>query len=134
MKTIEVIDSLCDCANDFIKAYKNEGVEQKIIDAIIVDFVNYFSAQYCVDLAMYTSDLRNREKRSVAVIDKQSVYENGLLTIRNKYNSSGIIKSINRNSHMNDCYGNAVCDNSMALNIVDAFIAEYMKEENYTNA
>lgn len=33
-------------------------IEQKVVDAILVDFINFVGMQYCVDYAMYTCDLK----------------------------------------------------------------------------
>jgi len=38
-----------------------ELVTQKIIDALLVDFINYVGVQQCVDYGLYTSDLQFAE-------------------------------------------------------------------------
>jgi hypothetical protein len=124
MKTMDVIDSLCDNANAFVLECENTGIEQNIINAIIVDFVNYFSGQYGVDLAMYTDDLTVSDKRRKINIDKSVITPN-LHRIKDKYNNIGIIESVNRNKHMNKCEGKAELENEKALKIVDEFINFY---------
>ena len=37
---------------------KGESVEQKHIDAVLVDFINYIGMKYGIDYGMYTIDLQ----------------------------------------------------------------------------
>jgi len=123
-----VVDSLIDYAKDFILEYRNSNVPQDVIDAIVVDYVNYFAAmKCCADLAMYTEDLRAGEKRGYDCIDKSLILPSHNYW-RDKYAESGIIKSVNRNSHMNKCGGKAKCSEREAIKIVNAFIDFYMKD------
>ena len=32
-------------------------INQDVVDAVLVDFINFIGVQHCVDYAMYTSDL-----------------------------------------------------------------------------
>ena len=65
MTSGEVVFSISDYAQEFIRKYKNPKLDQKVIDAIVVDFINYFAGMHCgMDLAMYTSDLRDGKKMS----------------------------------------------------------------------
>lgn len=36
---------------------KTETVSQQVVDAVLVDFINYIGVRYCVDYGLYTSDL-----------------------------------------------------------------------------
>lgn len=36
----------------------NEEIEQRVIDAVLVDFINFIGIRYGIDYALYTSDLR----------------------------------------------------------------------------
>lgn len=36
----------------------NEEIEQRIIDAVLVDFINYIGVMHGIDYALYTIDLR----------------------------------------------------------------------------
>ena len=128
MTSGEVVCSISDYAQDFIREYKNPKLDQKVIDAIVVDFINYFaSMHYGIDLAMYTYDLRNGRKMSEegTIIQKEVILPT-LNFQKKKYNKSGIIKSVNRNSHMNECGGKAKADNVEAVKLIDDFIKGYM--------
>ena len=35
-----------------------EQVQQRIIDAVLVDFINYIGVKHGIDYAMYTKDLK----------------------------------------------------------------------------
>ena len=47
--------------NSHMNEYKNEKVSQETVDAILVDFVNFLAGSQCIDLALYTKDLKNEE-------------------------------------------------------------------------
>ena len=65
MTSGEVVFSISDYAQEFIREYKNPKLDQKVIDAIVVDFINYFAGMHCgMDLTMYTCDLRDGKKMS----------------------------------------------------------------------
>jgi len=36
---------------------KGEQIQQRIIDAVLVDFINYIGVKHGIDYAMYTKDL-----------------------------------------------------------------------------
>ena len=38
---------------------KDEDIDQRVIDAVLVDFINFIGTQHGIDYALYTSDLRN---------------------------------------------------------------------------
>lgn len=123
----EIICSISDYAKEFILKYKNSNLEQKLIDAIVVDFVNFFSVQYCgMDLAMYTSDLRNGKKLSDYKAELNvDVIIRHLNLSKYSYIKAGITESINRNSHMNECGGIAVVDDKEASKLIESFIDGY---------
>ena len=128
MKIREVVFSLCDHAKEFVGEYKNPKLEQKVIDAIVVDYINYFAAKQCgMDLAMYTKDLRDgREMNKPGIVLDKGVILPTLQSRKEQYNQFGIIKSVNRNKTMNECEGKAKVKNSQALKVIDAFINSYM--------
>lgn len=37
---------------------KHEDIDQRVIDAVLVDFINYIGVHHGIDYALYTSDLR----------------------------------------------------------------------------
>ncbi len=124
----EVVFSISDYAQKFIREYKNPELEQKVIDAIVVDFINYYAAIHCgMDLAMYTCDLRDGKKMSEegTVLQKEVILPT-LNSCKEVYDRSGIIKSVNRNSHMNECGGKAKADNVEVVKLIDEFIKGYM--------
>lgn len=72
MKAIDLVE----ITNDFAVAYRKEAqkslarnnhmneieqgeqVQQRIIDAVLVDFINFIAIKNGIDYALYTSDLR----------------------------------------------------------------------------
>lgn len=128
MTSGEVVFSLSDYAKEFIREYKNPRLDQKVIDAIVVDFVNYFAAMHCgIDLAMYTSDLRDEKKMSEegTILQKEVILPT-LNFRKDAYEKSGIMKSVNKNSFMNECAGKAKADNAEVLKVIEEFIKGYM--------
>lgn len=128
MTSREVVFSISDYAHEFIRKYKNPKLDQKVIDAIVVDFINYFAGLHCgIDLAMYTIDLRDGKKMSEegTVLQKDVILPT-LIFRKEEYDKSGIIESVNRNSHMNECGGKAKADNAEAVKLIDEFIKGYM--------
>ena len=71
----EVVFSLCDYSKEFVREYKNPKLNQQDIDAIVVDYINYYAAVYYqMDLEMYTEDLRDG-RRICRKIKKQDIFE-----------------------------------------------------------
>ena len=124
----EVVFSIVDHSKEFIREYKNPKLDQKVIDAIVVDFINYFAGMQCgMDLAMYTTDLRDGKKLNTegTVIQKDVILP-WLNFRKEEYDKFGIIKSVNRNCYMNQCGGTAEVDNTEAIKLIDDFINSYM--------
>lgn len=44
--------------NSHMNNYKNESVPDEAIKAIITDFANFICRKQCIDLALYTEDLK----------------------------------------------------------------------------
>lgn len=129
MTNKEVVFSLCDYSKKFIREYKNVNLDQKVIDAIIVDYINYFATTHCcMDFVMYTKELRDDKQRfkTGTKILKELIFP-ALNFRKDKYNKYGIIESVNRNWHMNECGGKAEIDNVEAVKLIEAFIEGYMK-------
>jgi hypothetical protein len=42
------------------KIEKGEIVQMRIIDAVLVDFINFIGMQGCIDYGLYTIDLNNK--------------------------------------------------------------------------
>jgi len=78
MKKIELLTILSNHAKDYHKIAcksiitnhhmndvdESRDIDQVVVEAIIVDFINYIGAQYCVDYAFNTMDLSD-EKRDI---------------------------------------------------------------------
>jgi len=74
MKVIEMLELTQKYAKDYSKESKtslfrnshmneileNEQIEQKVIDAVLVDFINYIAVKHGVDYGLHTSDLRRK--------------------------------------------------------------------------
>ena len=128
----QLVSSLRDYAQDFVREYKNSKLSQELIDAIVVDFVNYFSLnKCCINLSMYTSSLRDGRKLSYeeTVLNKDFILPL-LISCKEQYDKSGIITSINRHSHMNECAGKAEADNSDVVKVIEDFIEGYVNIPN----
>lgn len=126
----EVVLSLVDYSKEFIQKYQNPNLEQNLIDAIVVDYINYFSVMQCrMDLAFYTKDLRDGKKMSEesSVITKGDIYL-ALNLQKDEYLKSGVAESLNKNSHMNQCGGKVKVDNAKAEEVIEEFIKGYMTE------
>ena len=68
----EELQKLTEFAKDYRKESQNslernrhmneieegEQVQQRIIDAVLTDFINYIGARHCCDYGLYTSDLK----------------------------------------------------------------------------
>jgi hypothetical protein len=74
MKTIEVLKVLIADAKEYRagamesirrNAHMNDAtgadINQRDVDALLTDFINYVAGRRCVDLALYASDLKANE-------------------------------------------------------------------------
>jgi hypothetical protein len=65
VKSIEKNRHMNGLTNDDLYAIgRNEALVRKIVDAVIVDFINFIGAQHCADFAMYTKDLPDELRKS----------------------------------------------------------------------
>lgn len=124
----EIVCSVFDYAQEFVRNYNNPKMEQKEINAIVVDFINYFAySHYGINLAMYTRDLRYGKKMSEeGIVLHKNIIFTALNFRKDEYNKSGIIDSVNRNRHMNECDGKVKVDNAEAVKLIEDFIKSYM--------
>jgi len=53
--------------NKHMHKYRGENISRTLIDAIVVDFINFVMAEQCVDLALYTKNLYENEKHEPAI-------------------------------------------------------------------
>lgn len=58
-KIMDIINPMTRNASNFLDTHQTT-LPRVIKEAVVVDFINYFAAQYCVDLAYYTSDLNTK--------------------------------------------------------------------------
>lgn len=72
IKNIEVLEALTNYAKGYIKDGKesvlrnrhmnelkqDDNITQVQVEAVVTDFINYIGAKCCIDLALYTSDLK----------------------------------------------------------------------------
>ena len=123
----DVAFSLCDYAQSFIRDYDNPNLDQEVIDAIVVDFINFYAYNQClIELAMYTMDLRGKErmcKKKISLSEKEEL-SYSLNHQKEEYVKLGVFQSVNRNRHMNECNG-AKGDEREAICLLDAFIKGY---------
>lgn len=127
----DIIFSLCDSSQEFIREYKNPSLTQDEIDAIIVDFLNFVSFEVCrMDLAMYTMDLRGKEKmyRKKVSDENRQMISSRLRTALKSYASQfTICELVNKYKHRNNCGGTATFDNDTAIAVINAFIQYYLE-------
>lgn len=123
----DVVFLLRNYARIFVREYENPKVDQKVIDAIVVDFVNFFAYHYCaMDLKFHTKDLRNDKQMNekiLADVDLDyDIIDSALDTCRKIYSESGIIESVNTCSFTNECGRNAEADDRDACKVVEDFV------------
>ena len=76
---------------------------------------------------MYTKDLRDGKKMSKeGTILQKDVILRHLNFHKRQYDKSGIVNSVNRNHHMNECSGTAEFNNDEAVKLIETFIEGYM--------
>ena len=128
MNSKDVVNSLCDYAKKFVKEYKNPNLDPKVIEAIVVDFINFFALKhYGTNLAMHTNELKNENEMTDLwfKLEKETVRQ-ALYFQKARYNKDGIIESVNKNKNKNDCKGKAEGENKFALEVVNEFIQSYI--------
>lgn len=100
--------TLCFCLTGYAKNYVLENrkatsnIDKNVKDAVLVDAINYLGAQGGCDFALYTEGLYN-EREIKEKVDSQCL----LTVIVNRYThymfKEGIVESVLRNNHMNEC-------------------------------
>ncbi len=107
MRALEMVEFVDSAARNFRKSYMNEvntmlDIQQDVLDAIIVDFVNSVAVSQCIDYALYTEDLqkadRNQERDWYLDFD---LTKDILRSRAENYKHKGVCKSVMRNNHMN---------------------------------
>lgn len=58
-KVMDIINTMTRNASNFLDSYTSK-LPQIMREAVVVDFINYFSGQYGIDLAFYTRDLNTK--------------------------------------------------------------------------
>ena len=108
MRPLEMVEFIESAARNFRESYMNEVntsqvIDQKILDAVVVDFVNYIALSQCIDFALYTKDLQKSSKNQERDwyldfgLTKQILTSNA-----EKFKSNGSCESVMRNRHIND--------------------------------
>lgn len=132
MTNIGLVRSLCDYAKKFVKEYSTLSFTQEELEAVVSDFLNYFSYFFCgCNLSRHARELRNGEgfiekKHSVS---EKAIAKDVLYRGREAYKQYGILKSINKfNAHMNDCKGKANFFEQEAVDLIGEFIESWLKD------
>lgn len=108
MRALEMVEFLDSAARNFRKSYMNEantmlGIEQDVLDAIVVDFINSIAASQCIDYALYTEDLQKADRNQERDWYLDFKLTKDILRSRaEKYKCEGICKSVMTNNHMNN--------------------------------
>lgn len=127
----EIAFSLCDSSQEFIREYKNSSLTQDEIDAIIVDFLNFVSFDVCrMDLAMYTMDLRGKEKmyrKRVSEENRQMISSRLRTALKSYASQFTICELVNKYKHRNNCGGTATFENDAAIAVIESFIQYYLE-------
>lgn len=107
-------------------------MDQKEIDAVIVDFINYTASLKCIDLALYTCDLRVAEKskyfdyRNLKETDKQVAISLPKGSLKLYFPIA--LDSIIRSSHMNELRKVTTSSQADIEIILNGFMAFFEKE------
>ena len=78
-----------------------------------------------MDFDFCTEDLRYGNKEGT-VLKRKDIILPALNFHKGKYDESGIMKSVNRHNHTNECGGKAKGINAEAVKVVEDFIKGYM--------
>lgn len=125
---------LCFCLTQYAKDYILENhsiisnIDKKVRDAVLVDAINYLGMQGCCDFALYTHDLYNEEKHEERV-DGQCLLTAIIYCYAYYMFDEGIVESVLRNKHMNECTEEFDADNG-AIVLLD-FINYIAKRNDY---
>lgn len=108
MGALEMVEFVESAAINFRKSYMNEAntilnIEQDVLNAIVVDFVNTIAVSQCINYVLYTEDLQkadiNQERNWYLDFDMtKKILRNNA----EKYKSKGVRKSVMINRHMNN--------------------------------
>lgn len=127
----DIMFSLCDSSQEFIREYTPQNLTQDETDAIIVDFLNFVGFEVCrMDLAMYTMDLRNKEKmypKKVSDENRKMVSSRLRTALKSYADQFTICELINKYKHRNNCGGTAKFENDAAIAVINAFIQFYLE-------
>lgn len=100
--------TLCFCLTQYAKDYITSErkifskIDEKVRDAVLVDAINYLGMNGGIDFALYTKNLYDGK------IENEYVDPQCILTVLPNHFADyifneGIVESVLRNSHMNDC-------------------------------
>ncbi len=130
MTTGDACHSVSDFGAVFVRRYKHDELRQGEIDAIVVDFINFFATTQLLDYGMYTKDLRSGKKLAnlYAEIDRKVMSE-AIKLIQAQYLKESTLERIKMNSHMNELGNETVFTEEQACEVVEAFIQEYLKSK-----
>ena len=126
------ISTLCFCLTQYAKEYVASErkliskINTKVRDAVLVDAINYLGMNGGINFALYTRDLYD-DRIEDAYVDPQCI----LTAVPNHYATyifnEGIVESVLRNNHMNECTEEFSFDDGAAV-LLD-FI-NYIAEKN----
>lgn len=121
--------SLYNHAQDFIINYKNESAEQDVIDAVVVEYLNAYSAYIHTDNIMHTDELRGGARFCNGEHDITAKHKSAMIYIKSRLLSKCVSYCINEHSAYNNCKGKCDVSNDTAKCIIDMYISTYLGEK-----
>ncbi len=123
-----IYSSLYNHAQEFVKNYTNHDVEQDVIDAVIVEYVNAYSTYTHSDNFMHTEELRCGAKFCNGEPDNSNKCKDLLKVVKEKLLARCICYCINEHNDYNNCRGKCSISNEKAKQIIDMYIDTYLGE------
>lgn len=132
MLSIDVIEQITEFAKDYHKdASKSvvhtdglesgEIIQQRHIDAILVDFINYVGIRYGIDYALYTEDLNKAQNDKKGIVFNVDILER--VAKFDKDYRRDAAESVVRNNHMNELESGEI----MQQRHIDVILAGFIK-------
>lgn len=113
-------------AQTFVAGYKNETIEQDIIDAVVVEYVNMLAACMKSNERMHTEDLRSPVRFSNGEPDVSDNSKFALESAKERLLSSCLSNCINEHTYYNNCNGRCSLSNDTAEQIIQMYIDTYL--------
>ncbi len=128
LKIRDLVDGLDVYARLFINTNEYRMIQAPAVDkeAVIVDFVNYIGGRCCVDVGMYTTDLKTEVDCKTTAMSKTNLAEKhkiiGMIDQYKVYYSPSTLESVIRRRHMNETGGHVDISQECAQELLNQFV------------